>query len=338
MRPSSRWKYERIKNLKSDLDDHPLMIQVLALEIKPNHASQTLQKLNFLHPLPPHLEHVKRIWRKSPTLNNQESSNREGKQDPVLWLMLGPCEYHFTVKDWQRLLTKDGLDTTPLKIITFNLVPSRMPRTRQEYTQWRESGYWPTSFHEPRTELKAEALELQRITILGETFLPQLVDSSHSVIIVDPRRPIQDAQVQSWRVNETITSDSILDTPIMRAIELVATTQRHSLVMAKDRMVPYLCTDCIIFCRQEPSLMEAMALVHSRAKAVIFMDPDPKRGSLYSVTRLQGIPGLNHYFSVYRVEQVGEDDFIEITATTTTTVNVNPSQVDVQDHANMTCM
>lgn len=286
------WKFERISGKSEEIVDTPKMIEVFAVEISPCQASQTLQQFNLHHPLPPHLEHVKRIWRKLAT------------KETTLWLLLGPTEYHLSLEDWQSIV-KDKIQsslTSLVEIITCK-VPLRMPRIRDEYERWRKAGHWPTTFHEPRTQIKEEAQELQRISQLSTNIIPMLLDDLVQVAIVDPKTE------QTFKVMAR-PMISPLDTSVMQGIELVAAYQRQ--VSSSTKLLgsspdnhhsdhsDYLCTGYYAFCKKEPSLMEAMALVHSRIKIVVFIDADPLRGALHSVAHLQATPGLNHYFSVYR--------------------------------------
>jgi tRNA-specific adenosine deaminase 3 len=65
---------------------------------------------------------------------------------------------------------------------------------------------------------------------------------------------------------------------------------------------PYLCTGFDAYVVAEPCLMCAMALVHSRARRVVFCAPDAARGALGgSGRRLHAERSLNHHYVVYRL-------------------------------------
>jgi hypothetical protein len=62
----------------------------------------------------------------------------------------------------------------------------------------------------------------------------------------------------------------------------------------------YVCTGCDAFLTVEPDMADAMALVHSRIRRIVYVRPDPVRGVLHSVFSLHGVRALNHHYEVYR--------------------------------------
>ncbi len=58
-----------------------------------------------------------------------------------------------------------------------------------------------------------------------------------------------------------------------------------------------------MYLSQEPDVMSAMALVHSRIRRVIYLRPDPACGALGSVYCLHEMRHLNHRFRVYTVKE-----------------------------------
>lgn len=99
-----------------------------------------------------------------------------------------------------------------------------------------------------------------------------------------------------------------LYTPVMSIIEGVAAIVRGELPCvdeciqvqsATPETDQYLCTGLDIYLVNEPTAMEAMALVHSRINRVIFLNVNPSQGALGSVYSLHRIPSLNHRFRVF---------------------------------------
>ena len=69
---------------------------------------------------------------------------------------------------------------------------------------------------------------------------------------------------------------------------------------AKQISKGYLMNSYDVYVKQEPCLMCAMALVHSRVRRVFF-NKLSANGALYSLTKLHTVEELNHSFEVYRM-------------------------------------
>lgn len=69
---------------------------------------------------------------------------------------------------------------------------------------------------------------------------------------------------------------------------------------ASDRTGPYLLTGYDAYLSREPCTMCAMALTHSRVRAVYFAAGHPK-GALKSLMKMHTLRALNHHFGVYHV-------------------------------------
>lgn len=69
--------------------------------------------------------------------------------------------------------------------------------------------------------------------------------------------------------------------------------------VARNGKVPYLLSGCIAILAREPCVMCAMALLHSRIDAVVYMERNEVSGALGSNCFLHSIDSLNHHFPVY---------------------------------------
>lgn len=70
-----------------------------------------------------------------------------------------------------------------------------------------------------------------------------------------------------------------------------------------ERTGPYLSTGYDIYLTQEPCLMCAMALTHSRVRTVFFAEAHAK-GALKSLTKLHTLKALNHHVDVYQFTRI----------------------------------
>ena len=68
----------------------------------------------------------------------------------------------------------------------------------------------------------------------------------------------------------------------------------------------YLCTGFDVYCTFEPEPMDAMALVHSRVRRVIYCLPNLAEGALGSRLMLHEQKQLNHHYRVFRVLEAPE--------------------------------
>jgi tRNA(Arg) A34 adenosine deaminase TadA len=69
----------------------------------------------------------------------------------------------------------------------------------------------------------------------------------------------------------------------------------------------YLCEGLDLYTTHEPDIMSCMALVHSRIKAVYFMEPS-SNGGLETNFHIHTMPTLNHHYRAYRIEKVLSSD------------------------------
>lgn len=306
--PGSAWRAETDNGVSRP----PAMALVYAVEIEPGAASDLLQRLNSQCPLPKHLEHVKRVWRRS---RNDET---EGRNEIQLLLLLCPID---GIEGLKSLCQEHSWQVESLKRME---VPLRMPRTRSEYEHWRGRAYWPTTFHEPKVQLRERAEEAATIRRIGKMILSPWLHSQKDVaVIVDPSLSLYPSIITVAEAGEA--TNLLTREPILMALDRVAKLQhamgstgnmdpsintiqkRPPPEMPSDpsQSLPYLCTNYVAYCTREPSIMAAMALAHSRIKAIIFRIPDEHRGGLVSRLCLHGIPTINHHFNVYHC--VGEE-------------------------------
>uniref|UniRef100_M4C3Q9 CMP/dCMP-type deaminase domain-containing protein n=1 Tax=Hyaloperonospora arabidopsidis (strain Emoy2) TaxID=559515 RepID=M4C3Q9_HYAAE len=152
-------------------------------------------------------------------------------------------------------------------------------------------------------------------------------------VVVDP---FLDEHVATSNVSDEMPKCKIeaLCHPMMVAINVVAERDRRRGDAAKDEMAhqkkqrkgqerdkaarcqedmddmkhsgSYLCTGYDVYLDCEPCAMCAMALVHSRARRVIFDRDNPGDGVLVSSFKLHTIASLNHHYRVFQLKATSE--------------------------------
>ena len=181
-------------------------------------------------------------------------------------------------------------------MITSVTLPASVPLTAAQ----RDSCPWPVSFH-PNQELESRLngtvfSDTEKDLIykrMGEV-VQQLRESNRNcAMIVDPVRNTNIA-METEHPFETLRHAAFV------AISTVAKTQVKTL-KRKLGEGDYLCRGFDVVMAQEPCVMCAMALVHSRVRRLYFSKNREDFGGITSA-KLQDIKALNHHFEVYKVE------------------------------------
>ncbi|KAG7381864.1 adenosine deaminase, tRNA-specific 3 [Phytophthora pseudosyringae] len=156
-------------------------------------------------------------------------------------------------------------------------------------------------------------------------------------VVVDPET---DEQVASSEVSADVQTRYKFEAiyhPVMVAVDGVAERDRRREVEVDEEMVrkkqkcgeredaassamkddegnkekkqseSYLCTGYDIYLDREPCAMCAMALVHSRARRVVFDRANPGDGVLLSSFKLHTIKSLNHHYRVFQLALTSDE-------------------------------
>jgi tRNA(Arg) A34 adenosine deaminase TadA len=200
-------------------------------------------------------------------------------------------------------------------------VPGRLPRSEEE---WREfNAQWPTTYS-PNTWL--EFLESERKLAQCEVEqmrrgLQAAIDDAHALVmnstgkgkvgtvIFDPKsgriigRATDERVLQQQQYRQGDYSNP-LATSILYAIQSVSRLERErafsqGVDSANFQGGQYLCTGYDVYTTHEPSVFEAMALVHSRIRRlVIGCTSSSGNGGLTSF-QVHSLPGTNHKYRVF---------------------------------------
>lgn len=157
-------------------------------------------------------------------------------------------------------------------------VPRYAPSSREQYEAG--SALWPMIFHENRKE----QVKLQYDDLI-ESLVNDHFDKftkDHPVAILTPSGTL----IAHGDRDHTHP----LGHPCFTAIKNAA---------LQVQPPAYLCTDMVVFCKDEPCLMCAMALLHSRIGAIVFESGRDTDSPYSHPINLQSLGGLNHYYKVY---------------------------------------
>lgn len=160
------------------------------------------------------------------------------------------------------------------------------PSTKDKVTEWSEA-YWPLVWRGNPNDQILNEYTFDMPTI--EKILTEISKLSHCQYKAGNKIPVITAFVDPSDTSEIIYAfddrhncDSLpLDHSIMHGINKVS----HKLKSKKsgDRSLNddgYLCLNFDVYTTHEPCSMCAMALIHSRIKRCIFLQPMPRTGSL----------------------------------------------------------
>eukprot|EP00979_Chaetoceros_neogracilis_P017425 scaffold10220_cov272-Chaetoceros_neogracile.AAC.6 len=235
------------------------------------------------------------------------------------------------------------------------MVPGRPAKSQTELTDWMNidhaNGWWPTLyFKKQSTEYRQKELELSLHEQWGpmRTHLMEAIDDAKTyqgeestissfkgcgaVIVCPESDRIVSRSFDEWSAklqegcgNEDLKDLLIgnpLNTPAMLAIQGVSRIERqHAIGKGMDSVSfksgQYLCTGYDVYTTKEPAIFEAMALVHSRVRRVIFCIEDKEDGGLGGTgieTSVHCLPGTNHRFRAFKSIVVGDDETFRLLA------------------------
>ncbi|KAL7552307.1 hypothetical protein ACHAWF_015541 [Thalassiosira exigua] len=118
----------------------------------------------------------------------------------------------------------------------------------------------------------------------------------------------RDAPVRAWSTFPDLMNP--LCTPVMLAIQGVSRREREiamgcGMESEEFRSGQYLCTGYDVYLTKEPNVYEAMALVHSRVRRVVFGVRDAEMGGLGGAGDgfgVHSLPGTNHHYRAFLLD------------------------------------
>jgi tRNA-specific adenosine deaminase 3 len=200
-------------------------------------------------------------------------------------------------------------------------VPKYEPVTKEEYEVWNR--HWPSNFRPNQLDKERERgfSEEEKKQIL---YYCNLVDADSQDCSTIMQRPLGGGIIVNPVNEQVVTSagrimkklaaqhgSNALQHPLSDAVMLciegvAAAVNDFEAHIGAIEMQPvpedqYLCTGLDLYLVDEPDIMDAMALVHSRIRRVFFTREDAARGALSSLYRLHCQRDLNHHYRVFHV-------------------------------------
>lgn len=226
-------------------------------------ASIANQHLTKHHPLPENLRHLKRLRKLDKTIIQI-----------ILYTTLESCD-----NDWEKLCDSFPVELNEPRIVQ---VPACSPRIKADFERFNK--YWPVSFHQSMTE----KLNAQLLEEASNIFLPHS-NSDAECLVIGP-----DGQVI---VSASSDDSHPLKHAVMCAIDSVAKLKVFNSLPPQQ----YLCNSFYFMLKKEPCFMCAMAMVHSRVKAVAFSQLNLDRGAFKCATDSSWLASTNHNYNVYKI-------------------------------------
>jgi tRNA-specific adenosine deaminase 3 len=239
------------------------------------------------------LSHLKRVKRqKQQTTTTSSPPKKKAKLD--LEVLMGRNE-----NDAAALVKTYNLE------LKRKLVPGRPAESNQELTEF--NAIWPTIYFQKNTEEhKEQGLALSEVEI-KQMVRGMEIAAKDGAVIMDPESGSVVATSKDELILQPLSSKNPLCTPVILAIQGISRFERkaalgHGMESDTFRNGQYLCTGYDIYVRNEPSVFEAMAMVHSRIRRVVFRDINPNDGGLGgtgTASAVHCLPTTNHRYRVF---------------------------------------
>ncbi|CDO93370.1 unnamed protein product [Kluyveromyces dobzhanskii CBS 2104] len=265
------WQIRDTKNV-----DIPDLVEAWSIDVRPKESKSVIPFVRSIQDEDPvSFIHVKRIKK----LNND-----------TLRVLISSKKYIPDRTSFDDLLA--GVDFQYDNIKCDNKVPRMGPSTKKLMVEWSEK-FWPLVWRgNPNDQILNDyVFDVQEI----RSTLTQIAEESRKIQGSSTEQlPIVSAFVYP-NIGKVIFSKdyrhnrSPLDHSIMVGINQVATEEqgRRDRVQngtaseeEKSQKETYLCLDFDVYTTHEPCSMCSMALIHSRVKRCIFVNPMPVSGSL----------------------------------------------------------
>lgn len=290
--------------------------------------------------------------------NKNKRKRQESKPEIRLEILLGAVSVLQTkfgrhASDATKIDLSSFASVIPLDRVRTVRVPSRLANSEEE---WKEfNAVWPTSYFPNKTkefleqEMKLTDSEIDQMRLGMEAAFvdakrcrQQTLESMVAlkdrpivgVVVMCPKtgRVVATASSErelQWNMLPDKVPPNPLSTPFLLAIQAVSRLEREAVVskggMQSDsfKQGQYLCTGYDVYSTLEPTVFEAMALVHSRIRRLVFGCTLQDAGSQHGCggvteAHVHALPGTNHHYRSFSCRR--ESDLWELSCSLSDTV------------------
>lgn len=280
----------------SEESERPDRIEVWTSAVNPQDCRTLLKALSAETPRDEVLSHLKRVNR-ARQQRMDESSPPKKKAKVGLEILLGRRR-----EDFDTLVEKFNLQ--PQR----TCVPGRPAESKQELEEFNQM--WPTIyFHKSTKEHKELELALSKEEMQQMELGMKLVGDTGGAIIMNPTTGAVASHSRDEKVlqNGALLKNPFLCTPVLLAIQGISRMERkaalgHGMDSDTFRNGQYLCTGYDMYLEKEPDVFEAMALVHSRIRRVVFGHSNKVTGGIGGTgegSAVHCLPGTNHRYRAF---------------------------------------
>eukprot|EP00743_Colponemidia_sp_Colp-15_P006907 GILK01007454.1.p1 GENE.GILK01007454.1~~GILK01007454.1.p1 ORF type:complete len:346 (-),score=27.86 GILK01007454.1:106-1104(-) len=295
------------------------LVPIAVTQVPPKHANSLVSFLLKHVPTQTSLAHLKRIRKRSVTLDDGASSE-------ILEVVL--CLEKDAMSLPQTVLDKmTELSCSPIQVAQAS---AHAPVSKDQLTEWNL--VWPLTFKRISWETLSfsdqEMHELRKYMALayeaGETSAKAGHRRVGCVIVHPESREViatagdescavhKDGAVSHWPLRHAVmvTIDRVAQRDLElypseaqfhpRDIPTTVSAEPVDATMASAEEKPYLCTGLDLYVTKEPCVMCSMALVHSRIRRVFYNEEEAIFGGLGGRYQVHTEASVNHRFHVFK--------------------------------------